>query len=112
MVESRPWGQYTILYEDQTCKVKRIVVNVGHKLSLQYHHKRDETWKIVSGIGEMTLEDDKFLVYPEDVVRIDRNVLHRVENIDQEPLVFIEVQTGKYFGEDDIIRIQDDYGRL
>lgn len=112
MNEIRPWGQFTILYEDKTCKVKRIVVHPGHKLSLQYHHKRDETWKVISGIGEMTLSDDKFLVYPEDVININRKVMHRIENIDQDPLVFIEVQTGSYFGEDDIIRIEDDYNRL
>ena len=112
MTEQRPWGYFTILYEDETCKFKRIVVNPGCKISLQYHHKRDETWKIVSGIGEMTLDDNKFLVYPYDVVEIPHKVVHRVENIDQEPLVFLEVQTGSYFGEDDIIRIEDDYNRL
>ncbi len=112
MTEQRPWGQFTILYEDETCKVKRIVVNPGCRLSLQYHHKRDETWKIISGIGELTLDDDRSFVYADDTIWIDRQVVHRIENIDQEPLVFIEVQTGSYFGEDDIIRIEDDYNRL
>lgn len=107
----RPWGHYEILYDGPDCKVKRIVVNPDGKLSYQYHLKRTEDWIIVSGTGILTLMDVKSTVRPGERVHIAPKMSHRIHNTGDVELVFIEVQTGTYFGEDDIIRISDDYGR-
>ena len=107
----RPWGEYEILFEDSNCKVKRIKVKSGHKLSYQYHENRDETWLVVSGRAKVTLNDKHITVEPGQQIQIPREAKHRVEAITKEDLIFIEIQTGDYFGEDDIIRIDDDYGR-
>ena len=109
--QKRPWGNYSVLFESEFCKVKRISVNPSQRLSYQYHDKRSEAWTIVSGIGKITL-DGKAKVYQEgETILISVGVKHRVENISDCELIFIEVQTGTYFGEDDITRIKDDYGR-
>jgi len=109
--ENRPWGSFTILEENETYKVKKIDVNPGQRLSYQSHKLRDELWIAVKGKGLVTLEDkEKTLSYGK-TIRIKRNQKHRIENREKETLTFIEVQTGKYFGEDDIIRYQDDYKR-
>jgi mannose-6-phosphate isomerase len=108
----RPWGRYDILYDGDDCKVKRITVKPGKRLSYQYHHKRDELWKVISGVGCVTLDGIDWPVQAGSDVNILKGVRHRVENIGRdEPLVFIEIQTGTYFGEDDIVRLEDDYGR-
>lgn len=107
----RPWGEYWVLEDAEKYKVKRILVNPGGKLSLQYHHKRSEVWTIVDGTGTITL-DEKIEDYEVgQVVQIPQGVHHRIENRTQKPVVFIEVQWGTYFGEDDIVRIEDDYNR-
>lgn len=107
----RPWGEYWVLEDAEKHKVKRILVNPGGKLSLQYHHKRSEVWTIVEGTGTITL-DEKIEDYEVgQVVQIPQGVHHRIENRTQNPVVFIEVQWGTYFGEDDIVRIEDDYNR-
>jgi mannose-6-phosphate isomerase-like protein (cupin superfamily) len=108
----RPWGSYQILYDGDDCKVKRITVKPGKKLSLQFHYKRDELWQIISGKGILTLEDTQYVLEAQDSRTISRKQHHRIENIGKEDLVFIEIQTGDYFGEDDIVRIEDDYGRV
>ena len=110
-LESRPWGTYEVLLDAENCKVKRITVLPGQRLSLQYHEKRDELWQIISGKGILTLNDTEFVLEEQDTFTIFREQHHRIKNIGEEDLVFIEIQTGDYFGEDDIIRIQDDYGR-
>jgi len=107
----RPWGQYFILDQGESYKVKRIEVNPGGRLSYQYHHKRSEVWTIVSGIARITLDDVVKDYQVGEVVQIAQGVKHRVENAEKESLTFIEVQYGSYFGEDDIVRIQDDYNR-
>jgi mannose-6-phosphate isomerase-like protein (cupin superfamily) len=107
----RPWGQYQILYDGDDCKVKRITVNPGGKLSYQYHFKRNEDWLIISGHGVVTLDGIKSSISPGHRIHIATKIPHRVHNTGSEPLVFIEIQTGSYFGEDDIVRIEDDYGR-
>jgi|TARA_R100000084_G_scaffold98042_1_gene52108 mannose-6-phosphate isomerase len=111
MIEYRPWGCYEILHEEKNCKVKRITVKPGERLSYQYHHKRSEVWTIISGIATITLNDKLSSLWYGESITIPHETKHRVENKEREDLVFIEVQTGTYFGEDDIIRIEDDYNR-
>lgn len=107
----RPWGQYWVLDDSDTHKVKRIQVNPGGRLSYQYHHKRAEVWTMVQGVGRITL-DGVVKDYPAgEVAIIPLGAKHRIENPGTEPLIFIEVQHGTYFGEDDIVRIEDDYDR-
>jgi len=111
MMEERPWGYFVILEDELTHKVKRIVVNQGQRLSLQTHEKRDEMWYILQGTALVTTGDHNDLMGPSSIVKIPRGVKHRIKNVGQDKVVFIEVQTGDYFGEDDIKRYSDDYGR-
>lgn len=109
--DSRPWGEYWVLENALTHKVKRIQVNVGGRLSYQYHFHRSEVWTIVSGIARITLDGIVKDYSIGETVLIPQGIHHRVENPFEEPLLFIEVQYGTYFGEDDIVRIEDDYQR-
>jgi mannose-6-phosphate isomerase len=108
----RPWGRYDVIDEGAAHKVKRIVVNPGGRLSYQRHGRRKEHWVIVSGIAGVTLDGVEFVAGPGEVVAVPVGAKHRVRNAGPEPLVFVEVQTGDYFGEDDIERFSDDYGRV
>ena len=110
-VESRPWGMYEVLLNSPECKVKRITVDPGQKLSYQYHLKRSENWTIIKGHLTVILDDEKIFRSPGESVRILQGEKHRAWNETDEIVQFIEVQTGTYFGEDDIIRIEDDYNR-
>ncbi|MFH1728001.1 MAG: phosphomannose isomerase type II C-terminal cupin domain [Pseudomonadota bacterium] len=107
----RPWGFYEILSDKEDHKVKRITVYPGKRLSLQRHQKRSEHWFIVQGYGVVTLDDQKVTVSNGKAIDIPVTTAHRIENSGQKNLVFIEVQTGSYFGEDDIQRLEDDFGR-
>lgn len=107
----RPWGEYHILHNDENCKVKKIIVNPGGKLSYQYHHKRNEVWTIIEGTGQFTLDGVHTICSAGDTLIIPRFAKHMIENLSSVPLTFIEVQRGTYFGEDDIVRIDDIYGR-
>lgn len=110
--ETRPWGSFTILDESDRFKVKRIEVLPGKRLSYQRHQKRAEHWFVVQGTAKVTLNDEQILVDAGNSIDIRVGDAHRVENTDgSEPLVFIETQTGTYFGEDDIERLDDDFGR-
>ncbi len=111
VIETRPWGSYEVLLDAPDCKVKRIIVKAGQRLSLQSHKKREEHWIIVRGEGEVTLGNGEVLkrVFPSDRVYVPRGFKHRIQAICD--LTFIEVQLGSYFGEDDIERFSDDYGR-
>jgi mannose-6-phosphate isomerase len=109
--DHRPWGYYKVLDDSSDCKVKRIVVYPEKRLSLQRHKKRDEHWFVLAGNARITLNEKIVDLVSGECVDIKRGVLHRVENTGQENLSFIEVQTGDYFGEDDIERIEDDFGR-
>ncbi len=111
-IEQRPWGSFTILDEQEFCKVKKIEVKPNAKLSLQSHTKRAECWTVVSGIGIITLDKKEISLSTGQTINIAIGQKHRMRNDSNTPLVFIEVQTGSYFGEDDIIRYQDDYGRV
>jgi len=109
--EERPWGRFFVLHDEPSYKLKRIEVDPGGRLSYQYHHKRSEAWIIVEGTGVITLDGiDKEFTKGQTVL-IPQGVKHRIENKRQEKVVFIEVQTGSYFGEDDVVRIEDDYNR-
>ena len=109
--EERPWGMFENLLESEYCKVKRITVNPGQRLSYQYHHKRSEVWTIVQGKALITLDDIVTRYKAGDTITIPTSMKHRIENDTEESVVFIEVQHGEYFGEDDIVRISDDYNR-
>jgi len=112
LVDVRPWGRYEILLDADDCKVKRIWVNPGARPSYQYHHKRSETWTIISGAGIVTLDGQEIEVAPGSTVEVPVGIKHRIKNTGaSEELVFIEVQHGTYFGEDDIVRVEDDYKR-
>ena len=110
-IEIRPWGFFEILFENKDCKIKKIEVNPGERLSYQYHKKRSETWIIIQGNAKITLDGKENIFKKGDTLIIPMGVKHRVQNYMKSTLVFIEVQTGEYFGEDDIVRINDDYGR-
>lgn len=111
MIETRPWGQYEILCEEPDFKTKRITVLPGSQISYQSHAKREERWTIVRGLGEVILEDQVIPVHVGAHVHIPLGAKHRIRNTGTQPIEFIEVQTGTYFGEDDIVRYSDDYGR-
>ncbi len=110
--DERPWGTYVVLDDEATDhKVKRIVVAPGGRLSYQRHQHRAEHWFVVAGRAIVTLDGVEREVGPGESVDVARTQAHRCENRGVEPVVFIEVQTGTYFGEDDIERLSDDYGR-
>lgn len=110
--DKRPWGSFTVLEDQATFKVKRIEVLPGKRLSYQQHSKRSEHWFIVAGIAKVTLNGEILLVNAGSAIDISVETAHRVENPSgDELLVFIEIQTGSYFGEDDIVRLEDDFGR-
>ena len=110
-MEKRPWGTYEVLAEDGLYKVKRIIVKPDQRLSYQTHEKRVEYWTIVQGHGIITLEGEDKAIKTGDAVYIDKGDPHRIKNLGESDLVFIEVQLGDYLGEDDIVRLEDDYNR-
>jgi len=109
--DERPWGTFTVLDEADGFKVKRIEVLPGKRLSYQKHAQRAEHWVVVQGTAKVTLDDRDVLVAAGEAIDIAIGAAHRVENPGRETLVFIEVQRGGYLGEDDIVRLQDDFGR-
>jgi mannose-6-phosphate isomerase len=110
--DQRPWGSFTVLDEADGFKVKRIEVLPGKRLSYQKHAQRAEHWVIVHGTAKVTLDDREITLEAGQTIDIAIGAAHRVENPRDEPLVFIEVQRGRYLGEDDIVRFQDDFGRV
>lgn len=110
--DHRPWGFYRIHADEDSYKIKKIVVYPGKRLSLQRHQHRSEHWHILQGQAMMTLADKNLSLSAGQSVDIPNGALHRIENTGSHDLVFIEVQTGEYFGEDDIERVEDDYGRI
>ena len=110
-MEERPWGKFEVFIDNADCKVKRITVKPGEKLSYQYHNRRHEVWTIVSGNATLTLDGIVSRHTYGATIQIPIGTKHRVENKSLDPLVFIEVQYGGYFGEDDIVRIEDKYNR-
>ena len=110
-MDERPWGRYTVLDDGPTFKVKRIEVLPGKRLSYQRHARRSEHWFIVEGQAVITLQGERLDVSAGQSVDIPLGADHRIENVSDEMVVFVEVQHGDYFGEDDIVRLDDDYGR-
>ena len=109
--DRRPWGSYTVLEEAPTFKVKRIEVLPGKRLSYQKHAQRAEHWVVVEGTAKVTLDGEDITVRAGEAIDIPVGAAHRVENPGDNGLIFIEVQRGNYLGEDDIVRLHDDYGR-
>ena len=111
MTETRPWGSFTILDEGEGFKVKRISVNPSHKLSLQYHHHRSEHWTVIQGEATVTIGEITKPVKINESVYIPLKEKHALANEGEELMQLIEVQLGDYLGEDDIVRLEDRYGR-
>lgn len=109
--DERPWGSYTVLEDAEDHKVKEITVRPGKRLSYQRHAKRAEHWFVVRGEGVVVLDGEERPVGPASTVDVGLGVAHRMANTGDDDLVFVEVQHGSYFGEDDIERIEDDFGR-
>jgi mannose-6-phosphate isomerase len=109
--DERPWGSYTVLEDTPTYKVKRLEVLPGKRLSYQKHEQRAEHWFVVQGHGIVTLDGVDVPVPGQTAIDIPLGAAHRMSNASDSLLVFIEVQHGTYFGEDDIIRLEDDFGR-
>jgi len=111
--DRRPWGSFTVLDEGAGFKVKRIEVLPGKRLSYQKHRHRNEHWYVVAGTAKVTLNDETIFVETDKTIDIKIGDAHRVENPSEtEDLIFIEIQRGDYLGEDDIIRLEDDFGRI
>ena len=109
--EERPWGRFFVLHEKPDYKIKRIEVEIGQRLSYQFHKYRHETWIIVQGQSVVTIEGEDILCSEGDTIQIKKGSKHRIKNTGKNKLVFIEVQRGTYFGEDDIVRYKDEYSR-
>lgn len=110
-IGERPWGKYFVLADEPHYKLKRIEVEAGKRLSYQYHHHRQEFWTIVAGEAVVILDEVEHKLGYGESIFIPLGAKHRIENRSEELLVFVEVQTGTYFGEDDIVRLEDDFAR-
>ena len=112
MYDERPWGSFTVIDEADEYKVKRLEVLPGKRTSYQRHTRRAEHWYVVRGIAKVTLNGNEILVKMGESLDVACGDAHRIENPDaSETLILIETQTGEYFGEDDIERFEDDFGR-
>lgn len=109
--ETRPWGAFWVLEDHPTHKVKRLQVSSGQRLSLQYHHKREEHWLVVRGNATVTVNDRTWVAPVGEYIHIKQGDTHRLANHGDEPVEIVEIQLGSYFGEDDIVRLDDDYQR-
>ncbi|MBM3991783.1 MAG: cupin domain-containing protein [Planctomycetes bacterium] len=109
--ERRPWGEFRVLADSASFRVKRIDVRPGQRLSYQRHQRRAEHWMVVEGRARVTLEGVEHDLVAGQAIDIPLRAWHRIACTSDVPLVFIEIQTGSYFGEDDIERRSDDYGR-
>ena len=107
----KPWGSFINILDEKYTKVKQIIIKPDQSPSYQYHHKRSEVWVVVEGQAVVTLDDKEYTYKVGEVVNVPVGTKHRVENRENKDLKFIEVQVGTYFGEDDIVRLEDDYGR-
>lgn len=110
-LETRPWGGFIVLIDNPTHKVKKLIINSKKRFSLQKHKKRSETWIIVKGQLQITVGVNTSLYSYGQTISVPAETIHRIENIGDDVAEVIEVQTGTYFGEDDIERLEDDFGR-
>ena len=108
----KPWGTFENLLDADYCKVKQIIIKPDQAPSYQYHFYRSEIWIVVQGNGELKLDDKIYPIITGDVVNIPLKAKHQIKNTSDEDLIFIEIQQGSYFGEDDIVRLEDNYGRI
>jgi mannose-6-phosphate isomerase-like protein (cupin superfamily) len=108
---NRPWGYYVVLANEQDHKIKRIVVLPGKRISLQRHKHRSEHWHMINGTAKVTLDNENITLTSGESLDIPQGSIHRIENTGTGEVVIIEVQRGDYFGEDDIERFEDDFGR-
>ena len=109
--EERPWGSFTVLDDQPHYKAKRLVIHPGHRLSLQRHEKREEHWIVSRGAPTITLNDRVWVAAVGEYIHIPQGAVHRIANVGPNDTEIVEVQLGSYFGEDDIIRLEDDYKR-
>lgn len=109
---SKPWGSYDNILDEEYTKVKKIIIKPNQSPSYQYHFKRSEIWVIVQGIAEIKIDDIITTHTIGDVINISKEQKHQPKNIGNDDLIFIEIQLGSYFGEDDIVRLEDMYGRI
>ncbi len=112
MSENRPWGSWHVLDAGDGYKVKRINVDAGCRLSYQRHARRSEHWFVVAGTATCTLDGETVVLIAGQTVDVEVGQAHRIANLGDDELVVIEVQRGSYTGEDDIVRLEDDYGRV
>jgi mannose-6-phosphate isomerase-like protein (cupin superfamily) len=110
--EERPWGTFENLLDTDYCKVKQIIIKPNQAPSYQYHFKRSEVWVVVQGKGELKLNGATTQVTTGQIIHVPLKAKHQIRNNSDEDLIFIEVQLGDYFGEDDIVRLEDNYGRV
>ena len=111
-IVERPWGFYRVLEWQKNYVLKHIVISMNSKISMQLHLLRNELWYVYRGAGLVTLDDMKFMIFPGNIILIPKNHIHRLENVSNIPLQIIELQEGDYIDENDIIRIDDIYGRV
>ena len=111
-VEKKPWGNYHFIAKNNGYQIKEIKVTQGSKLSLQKHKSRSEFWQIVKGDSKITIERQEYYLKEKEHIYIPKDTVHRIENIGKEELIFIEIQLGEILKEEDIIRLEDDYGRI
>lgn len=111
LTSTRPWGRWTVLGEGEGYKVKRIEVNPGYRLSLQRHASRSEHWVVVAGTAKVIIGNRTLVISAQESTFVPAGTVHRIENPGPHLLTIIEIQNGAYLGEDDIVRLQDDYGR-
>jgi mannose-1-phosphate guanylyltransferase/mannose-6-phosphate isomerase len=109
--EQRPWGSFTVLVDEDHFKAKRLDVLAGKRLSLQSHNRRSEHWIVVTGMAKITIGDEVLDYKQGQHVFVPRKTKHRIENTGDTLLTIVEVQLGEYFGEDDIVRYEDDFDR-
>lgn len=112
LYEERPWGAFWVLEDCDTHKVKRLMVKPGQRLSLQMHHKREEYWLVIRGLATVTVGEKTWDAPVGETIHIPTEAKHRLSNQGSQPVEIVEVQLGNYFGEDDIVRFEDDYKRI
>ena len=111
-IEEKHWGNYHIIAKNTGYQIKEIKVFKEQKLSLQKHQNRSEFWQIIKGKSKIIIENDHYYLKEKEHIYIPKDTIHRIENIGKEDLIFIEIQLGKNLTEDDIVRLEDDYGRV
>ena len=111
LIENRPWGYFEVLSNESNHKIKRIVIFPKQRLSLQSHIHRAEHWHIIEGEAIVIRNKETISLTAGQSIDIPKNAIHRIQNSGERNLTFIEIQSGSYFGEDDILRFEDDYGR-